>query len=146
MAFRRPDNLIEAKTLTSPNGERTQIGIAIVKRNDQFLIGIREKNNVLGGLSEFPGGKCEPEEEPSDCARRECWEETGLRVRIDEPLTVCRHDYPHGALELHFFLCSPAADEVPVPKGSFVWVDRTELLNLNFPEANAAVVQLLARG
>lgn len=36
----------------------------------------------------FPGGAVEPGEAPAEAARREVWEETGLRATIGEPLVV----------------------------------------------------------
>jgi mutator protein MutT len=143
MPFGNPNNLIEANTLTAEDDGRTRIGIAIVRRNEQFLVGKRDKDAVLGGLSEFPGGKCEVDEAPTDCAVRECFEETGLRVQVVEELPVRCHEYAHGSLELHFFICALAAGENQQPIGSFRWVERSELGGLNFPEANAEIVSSL---
>jgi mutator protein MutT len=96
-------------------------------------------------MQEFPGGKCEPGESPAACTIRECLEETGLRVEIDELLIHSQHDYSHGRVELSFFLCR-LADSKTVSQGNFRWVPMGELALLNFPDGNReAVTTLLAR-
>lgn len=51
----------------------------------------------------WPGGACEPEEEPADCVVREVWEETGLWVEPTSLLGVSAGPnltirYPNGDL------------------------------------------------
>jgi mutator protein MutT len=125
-----------------PSDSVTRIGIAVVESNGKFLIGVRGPDGPLPGFHEFPGGKLHPGETPEACAVRECLEETGLDVRVAEHLWQCRHEYAHGPVELHFFLCHPAAGGLP-HAGRFEWRPADELPQLNFPEANAAVVKRL---
>ncbi|MFO1093498.1 MAG: (deoxy)nucleoside triphosphate pyrophosphohydrolase [Planctomycetaceae bacterium] len=121
------------------------IAVAIVAHADQVLVGVRGDDGPLPGFAEFPGGKCQPGEAPADGAVRECGEETGLRVEIVELLDRRTFDYPHGSVDLHFFLCRLADAREAVPRHrSFRWVAASELRNLNFPPANATVVELLA--
>lgn len=125
--------------------ETKRIGIAVVLQNDQVLVGIRDKTQVLAGLHEFPGGKCEADESPEACTIRECREETGLEVSIRRPLFQTLHDYPHGRVELFFFECTPSdSSETPL-LGNFQWVSRADLTEMTFPEANRPVVQLLSQ-
>ena len=121
-----------------------RIGIAIVEQAGHFLIGTRGPEVPLAGFAEFPGGKCGESEATEDCAVRECLEETGLFVQIERPLMRREHTYPHGTVDLHFYLCHPSrevslSDE---PRG-FRWVPAKDLATLPFPEANAEVVRLL---
>jgi 8-oxo-dGTP diphosphatase len=124
----------------------TVIGIAVVEHENCFLVGVREVDGPLPGYAEFPGGKCEPNESPADCACRECWEETGLSVVAVCCLLNRVFDYAHGRVDLHFWHCRPnnrpvLADEYQ----GFRWIPRDELTNLQFPEANAPLIERLFR-
>jgi len=121
----------------------TRIGIAVVESEGRFLIGVRGPESPLAGPHEFPGGKVHADESSEECAIRECLEETGIDVRATELLFHCLHDYAHGRVELHFFLCRPVHDGHPPAIGRFEWRPVSELSGLRFPEANAPVVELL---
>jgi 8-oxo-dGTP diphosphatase len=124
----------------------TLIGIAVVEHEGRYLVGERAGDVPLAGCAEFPGGKCRPGEEPSECARRECLEETNLHVRAERLLLRREFDYPHGRVDLRFWLCRPVrADDVAEMHGRFRWLPAHELESCRFPEANQPVVQMLAR-
>ncbi|HEU4628763.1 MAG TPA: NUDIX domain-containing protein [Gemmatimonadaceae bacterium] len=53
---------------------------AVVARGDRLLVCQRPLEKRHGGLWEFPGGKCEPDETDADAARRELREELGVEV------------------------------------------------------------------
>ena len=117
------------------------IGIAVVEHAGAYLVGVRGPDGPLPGCAEFPGGKCHPDEAPGMCACRECLEETGLVVTPVECLLEHRHTYPHGTVELHFWLCRPVSvAEVRSDHQGFRWIAAAELGAQRFPEANAAVL------
>lgn len=122
-----------------------RIGIAIVEHDGRFLVGARGETSPLPGLAEFPGGKCHDGETPADCAVRECREETGLDVLPLRVLDQRTHEYPHGTVELHFWLCQPSQPrELGESHCGFRWVRREDLPSLDFPKANQPVIALLA--
>jgi mutator protein MutT len=121
---------------------RKRIGIGIVLRGDQVLVGTRAPEQVLGGMQEFPGGKCHDGESPEACTVRECLEETGLFVKIEELLIRTQHDYPHARVELSFYLCR-LSDAEAIPRGDFHWVPLAQLASLNFPEGNREAISKL---
>lgn len=126
---------------------RQRIGIAVVERNGHVLVGQRGADPPLGGMAEFPGGKCNIDEDSSCCAVRECREETGLDVTATDLLACVAWSYDHGDLELHFWRCrlnAGSADKAPLPP--FRWVAVAELDSLTFPPANRAVILLLQDG
>lgn len=123
-----------------------RIGIAVVESQRQFLIGVRDVSSSLAGCHEFPGGKCEPRESPSDCAVRECREETGLEVCAIEELLYVEHTYEHANVQLHFWLCQPAQNEPELSiqnHQGFRWIPVEQLPELQFPEANTPLIELL---
>lgn len=122
----------------------TPIGIAIVEHDGRYLVGIRGEDGPLPGYAEFPGGKCEPNESPAECACRECLEETGLAVVVERLLLRREFDYPYGTVDLHFWLCRPAQPKtVADAHRGFRWIAGHELPSLRFPEANAPVIDML---
>lgn len=120
------------------------IAVAVVRRDDHFLIGQRPAGADLAGLWEFPGGKLEEPESLEDAAIRECAEETGLRIRVLRELLVEEISYDHGDLKLHFFLCEPLG-KGQVPRSPFQWVARRNLASYKFPAANQAVLERVGR-
>lgn len=131
--------------MTSP----TRIGIAVVESAGLVLVGQRPEGVPLAGMSEFPGGKCESDETPRSCAVRECREETGLLVVPRQHLATVEHSYPHGDVELHFWRCvlSPGLPDHASPAAPFRWITYDELRQLDFPDANRSVLDImLARG
>ncbi len=50
--------------------------------------------------------------------------------------------YPHGDVELKFYLCKCIGETAPRPP--FRWVERAELSALRFPEANRSLIQILS--
>lgn len=123
---------------------RKTIGIAVVEHQGCYLIGIRPPGASLAGFAEFPGGKCEPGEDPATAAVRECLEETGLRVEVRELLTRRLYEYAYGSVDLHFFLCQPleTPPETQDLRG-FRWEPVSALRSLKFPDANVPVLELL---
>jgi 8-oxo-dGTP diphosphatase len=120
------------------------IGIAVVEHRGRYLVGTRPADGPLGGHAEFPGGKCLPGETSGLCARRECLEETGLEVQAIELLMHRLHAYPHGTVDLHFWLCHPAPRaEVRDDHKGYRWVPASELRSLNFPAANQPLIDVL---
>ena len=122
----------------------TPIAIAVVERDDRFLVGRRADGAVLGGMSEFPGGKMLAGETPAEAAARECLEETGISISVEGLLARIVHRYDHGTVDLHFLKSAPRQDH-PTPRVPYRWVARAELGELDFPEANGPVIKLLRR-
>jgi len=123
-----------------------RIGIAIVEHERRYLVGIRGPDVALSGFAEFPGGKCLENESADNCAIRECLEETGLRITVEQRLERLEFEYPHGRVDLNFVLCHPAdANDVRHQHGEFHWVTVSELTSMKFPEANHNVIDLIIR-
>jgi mutator protein MutT len=121
---------------------------AVIERHGRFLVTRRPKGVHLEGLWEFPGGKCGDGEPLADCLRRELREELGVNaadVVIRAELLATTHAYPERSVELHFFRCELRGEPLPQLGQEMRWVARAELAALDFPEADAELIALLAQ-
>jgi A/G-specific adenine glycosylase len=126
--------------------KRVDVVIAMIVRNRRVLVCQRRKQDAFAGFWEFPGGKREGDETAEQCLRRELMEELGIAVFPAKLLTIIDHEYPALHVRLFPYLCAIAADADPKPLASqqLRWVDPAELRQLEFPAANARLVEELA--
>ena len=123
------------------------MAIAVVEHEGCYLVATRRPDQPLPGRAEFPGGRCLPGEQGHACAVRECREETDLTVTAVRLLYQSRHTYPHGTLDLDFWLCQLKTGENAVRSGrGFEWVPSEALQSLDFPEANRPGLEILTAG
>jgi 8-oxo-dGTP diphosphatase len=129
---------------TSQPPDVIQIGIAIVFADGNVIIGTRGSDQHLADMNEFPGGKCELNESPEECATRECSEECGISVEVIKLLHREVFEYPDRTVDLSFYLCEPIKDdEAKQLSLPFQWVELNLLESLSFPEGNQQVLKLL---
>ncbi len=82
------------------------VAAAVTVRGDgAVLMAQRNVDDMLGGMWEFPGGKCEDGESLPACLVREMAEELDVIVEVGERLTVVDHGYTHFRITLHAFWC-----------------------------------------
>ncbi len=120
------------------------IVVGVIWKDTQILVGKRQQTQMLGGLWEFPGGKCEPDETLEEALLREIKEETDLTVAIDSPICTVKHAYSHFKITLHAFHCRYISGE-PIAKSAeeLRWVALSDLSKLPFPKANKQVLDTL---
>lgn len=121
--------------------KRIDVAIAIILREGKILICQRRTENVLGDFWEFPGGKCEEAEDLESCLARELVEEIAVKATIIRKLTPIHHDYSHGQITLHPFLCEYRSG-TPAPRESqrLKWIEAQELDDYRFPPANGSLL------
>lgn len=130
--------------MQQPMSSIMHIAVAVVEREEHFLVGPRAEGKPLAGYWEFPGGRIESGESPTAAAVRECREETALDVIAVGSYCEVLHTYAHGRLQLHFIACQPCEPQQP-PAPPFQWIARQELARLAFPPANARVLAMLLK-
>lgn len=121
-----------------------QIGVGIIKAENEVLIALRPEDAMLGGLWEFPGGKQKEDEKITETVIRELKEELGVEVAISKPFMKLDHAYSHFKITLHAYICE-LKDGKPEPKTSqqIQWVPVSELHRFPFPKANRKLTEKL---
>lgn len=119
------------------------VAAAVIERDGAFLLTRRLKGTHLEGTWEFPGGKCEPLETPAACLVREIREELGAGIIVGELLLVTRHAYRDRTVELYFYEARLIGDPVPQIGQQMRWATRNELRTLEFPDADAELIEML---
>jgi 8-oxo-dGTP diphosphatase len=126
-----------------PSATRVVVTAAVIEVDGRFLLTRRQKGVHLEGLWEFPGGKCDKDETLMDCLARELLEELNVPSRVGEELLTTTHAYPERSTELHFFRCELLGDPQPQLGQEMRWVPREELTVLEFPPADAELIEML---
>jgi mutator protein MutT len=128
------------------SARRTIVVLAAIVEDDdgRLLVTRRLGGTHLAGLWEFPGGKCEPDESHEGCLARELAEELGVEAIVGDELLVTEHDYGDRVIRLHFRWCRISGQPQPLLGQEIRWVQRFELLTLDFPPADRELIGLLA--
>jgi len=122
-----------------------KISVLVFLKNDEgeFLLIKRRKSpnkglwSPIGGKLEMPDG-----ESPHDCAVRETFEETGLKIETSDLHLFCmaaEKAYEGSGHWLMFlFDCSKAINRIPpeIDEGQFDFFDRAALNDLAIPETD----------
>ena len=115
----------------------------LIFRHGRLLITQRPPGSHLGGLWEFPGGKCEPGESDEQALTRELREELGVDVAVGDLIETVTHRYPTKTVCIRFHGCRlTSGDPAPLGCHDLRWVTGAELDHYDFPEADG---QLLLR-
>jgi|TARA_B100001971_G_scaffold214410_2_gene251767 mutator protein MutT len=121
-----------------------EVAAGVIFREGLLLITQRHESGHLGGLWEFPGGKCEANETLPQCLQRELLEELGVEVAVGELVESIRHEYPDRKVQVEFFLCKIVSG---YPRAldcqDLRWVEAAELTNYEFLPADEQLLQRL---
>jgi 8-oxo-dGTP diphosphatase len=125
-----------------------RVAAAFILKDGKILICQRTRHQPHPLKWEFPGGKIESGEQPSDALRRELEEELGIDARVGDEVSRIQHTYPRGGIvELRFFVVEEFGGNIENRIFKDVrWVSRKELPAYDFLEADAGLVQDIASG
>jgi len=118
---------------------------AVIERDGKLLVTRRLEGTHLSGYWEFPGGKCEPGEGHESCLARELQEELNVRCEVGDEILVTEHAYPARTVRLHFRWCRITGEPTAVLGQEMRWISRAELGELQFPDADRQLIDLLMK-
>ena len=100
---------------------------------------VKKANDMHLGKWNGLGGKLEPGETPEECAVREIYEESGLRVR--QPVLKGLLTFPGFSNEEDWYAFVYVADQfsgelIDSPEGELAWIEDEKLLDLNLWEGD----------
>jgi 8-oxo-dGTP diphosphatase len=117
---------------------------AIIERDGAFLVTLRQAGTHLAGHWEFPGGKVHTSETHSEALRRELFEELDIVGHVGDCVFTVTHAYPDKTVELYFYRCEFSGEPKPMMGQEMRWAAAAELRTLTFPEADRALLRMLA--
>jgi 8-oxo-dGTP diphosphatase len=125
-----------------------QVVAGLIVQEGKVLICQRTKHQPMPLKWEFPGGKIEYGEQPTDALRRELEEELGIHAEVGDEVARIKHQYKNGgSVELRFYLVSQYRGELENRIFKDVrWVERRELPTYDFLDADLGLVQDIAAG
>jgi 8-oxo-dGTP diphosphatase len=130
--------------MNCPGIELRVVCAVIADEAGRYLVAKRPMGKALGGKWEFPGGKIDAGEEPSDALLREIREEMGVTIRILDPLAEVLHHYETVSIRLIPFLALiQEGDLVPLEHEEIRWVALDEIQSLDLAEADVSIVKAL---
>jgi A/G-specific adenine glycosylase len=118
----------------------------VLEHNGEVLIARRPEGALLGGLWEFPGGKCEMDESLEACLQREWREELDLDIGIEDLLGVFSHAYTHFRVTVHAYKCHTMEGwPNPHEHTELRWVKPKELGSYPMGKVDREISKVVAR-
>ena len=120
------------------------VAAVIWAKNKKILITKRPDNKPQGGFWEFPGGKIERDETPTEGLFRELKEELAISVLEMRPFIKLEHEYPERSIILDVWMVEKFTGNARGNEGQTIaWVSIDQLNQYQFPEANRLIVDKL---
>jgi len=116
---------------------------ALIEHEGRVLLARRPAHKHLGGKWEFPGGKIEPGESPTDALVRECAEELVCEIEVGAELPAVTHAYPDRTIVLLPFVCRLAVGSAAphaAEHSALAWVEAARMSDYDLPAADAPIV------
>lgn len=120
---------------------------AIIVKNGKILCAQRGYDKSLPELWEFPGGKIEIGESPSQALKREIREELLLELANDiEEFMFTSYEYDFGIVNLTTFICHIQNGELTLTEHIEIkWLNKIELDQIDWAPADIPTVYKLKK-
>ncbi len=124
----------------------TEVVAALIWDKDRFMACQRPAHKARGLLWEFVGGKVEPDETKEEALVRECREELGVTVAVEDIFMEVTHEYPDLTVHLTLFNAH-IAEGVPqkLEHNDIRWITVEEIDDLAFCPADVEILERLKK-
>jgi 8-oxo-dGTP diphosphatase len=121
------------------------VAVGILARNGTVLAGQRRRNARYPLKWEFPGGKVETGETPTQALARELREELSLETSPTEEFFIQTWDYGNHTYRVFYYILRSFRGE-PINNSfeQIAWVTPHELLTMDILEGNRTAIEKLA--
>ena len=122
----------------------TEVVAALIWDEDRFMACQRPAHKARGLLWEFVGGKVEPGETKEAALIRECQEELGVTVAVEDIFMEVTHEYPDLTVHLTLFNAR-IAEGVPqkLEHNDIRWMTVEEIDDFPFCPADVEILERL---
>ena len=122
----------------------TEVVAALIQKDGRFLICQRPAHKARGLLWEFVGGKVEPGESKAQALIRECREELGVTVTVQDVFMEVTHEYPDLTVHLTLFYARIAEGEPQkLEHNDLRWITPREIPQYPFCPADEIILERL---
>ena len=124
----------------------TEVVAALIWDGDRFLACQRPAHKARALLWEFVGGKVEPNETKEEALIRECREELGVTVAVEDIFMEVTHEYPDLTVHLTLFNAR-IAEGVPrkLEHNDIRWITVEEIDDFAFCPADVEILERLKK-
>ena len=124
----------------------TEVVAALIWDEDRFMACQRPAHKARGLLWEFVGGKVEPDETKEEALIRECQEELGITVAVEDVFMEVTHEYPDLTVHLTLFNAR-IAEGVPqkLEHNDIRWMTVEEIDDFAFCPADVEILERLKK-
>lgn len=126
--------------------KKIEVVAAVIQHQGKILAVQRgpAKFDYISEKWEFPGGKMEAGETEQETIIREIKEELDLDIVVTSKLITVEHTYPDFHLTMHTYLCeSPQSEPSLTEHLAFKWLDKDELIDLDWAGADVPIVEAI---
>lgn len=119
---------------------------AAIIHNSKILVVQRSEQMLLPGMWEFPGGKIELNETPTDALIREIKEELDATIEVLHRVNTAEYDYDFGRVSLTTYTAKVVEGELTLLEHqNYRWLSPHELLEIDWAPVDIPAAELLTQ-
>lgn len=120
---------------------------AICENGEKSIFATARGYGEYKGRWEFPGGKIEDGETPSEALRREIKEELDTEIKVGELIDTIEFDYPAFHLSMDCFWAEVIAGNLELKEAADAkWLTRETLDSVEWLPADVTILQKIKEG